>query len=126
MKKWLVILVVLVVVIFAAALVYIFNEDEVESDKGRGVYYHEQGFVLGSCLEWDEFDNGDSGAGTVYTEYYHKEDGLIGKCWSYHGPGSSGGAGTGCDTDELLGDAIEESALGGKRFPKYDCDIYEE
>ena len=105
---------------------------EAQPEIKQGEYFDAQENSLGICKEWVEFESEnpeESGQRTIYSEYYDKQENLIGKCWNYIGPGSSGGAGTNCDSEELMEESFEGQCAEEEKphwcrpWPKYNCII---
>jgi len=98
-------IVILIAIILLTAVIY-FKFTKVENIE-KGIYYNENETLLGKCEKWVVYETGNSGPGVTYENFYDDNDKLIGKCWRYQGPGSSGGAGVGCDSDKLQKESFE-------------------
>lgn len=132
-NRTLAIFIILAIVVIGIASILIFNggeeEEPNEISKIEGKYYDEKGNLLGMCKKWEEYESGNSGPGVTHEEFYDEEENLVGNCWAYHGPGSSGGAGIGCDSDKLLEESFEGECAEEpkphwcKPWPKYSCSV---
>jgi hypothetical protein len=126
MKKFVMIVFFIVVVLVG---MFFYSSDKSENIEGDGIdlnegqYFDEIGSLLGTCEFWADYESGNSGPRTDFQRFYDEDNNLIGECWHYFGPGSSGGTGIGCDSDDLLGEPIECDGCvnEGKRLPKYSC-----
>jgi len=122
MRKTSILVVSILLVLIVAGIIWGFSNRQLPKENNsanpnkEGKYFDSLGNQIGTCItETKDF--------TTTTYFYQLDGTLIGSCWSYSGPGSSG-AKFGCDSDELLTEPCEGSECGqmeGKKLPKYNC-----
>ena len=115
---------ILVLVIIAGTLVYTLNNKEVQNpnqiSEKNGKYFDENQTLLGTCT------TNLTGYYSWYYKFYDLKGNLLGSCWRYSGPGSSGGNKGGCDEDAIKNNIAtivvsENIGRNGTIAQKYSC-----
>lgn len=130
-NKYFYISILIIVIIVGIILVFTFTNRKVEQkpaqfSKQEGKYFDKDKNLLEMCTI--EFVASQNGYGGIYTyKFYDLKGNLLGSCWEYGGPGSSGYKG-GCDENALknnVGEIIQGEGAGinaGRTILKYRCE----